>query len=273
MELTKSKLKQIIKEEAQKIYENDPDISSGSPADQIWEQVKQETIKKLLDNDQKGPGEGHEIPVAIITRAIWNSSQIQDDEDITAFVEEVAKEFTSHPLNQDPHGAESTLDPQETIEEVFYELGKQSREDYESQREDEATSPWQENTNIKLTQSQLKQIIQEELQNILKEKDMMCEKKGAPYRGIRRRGRTESQKQQKAAGMAWGCRKKRGEERKKCAKKLKDYGGAAGDLYDGEITNDELRKLATIRGGAEIPEKDAKPGKKRKALPKKIEKK
>ena len=96
---------------------------------------------------------------------------------------------------------------------------------------------------------------------------------GKPYRGISRRGRTESQAQQKAAGMAWGCRKKRGEERKKCAKKLKSYGGAAWDLYSDEITNPELKRLATIRGGAEIPEKDAKPGDKLKSLPKKITKK
>jgi len=114
---------------------------------------------------------------------------------------------------------------------------------------------------MKLTKSKLKQLIKEELQLLLEAK---------PYRGISRRGRTESQAQQKAAGMAWGCRKKRGEDRKECAKKLKSYGGAAWNLYDGEITNAELKRLATIRGGAEIPEKDAKPGDKLKNLPKKI---
>lgn len=118
---------------------------------------------------------------------------------------------------------------------------------------------------MKITISHLQQIIKEEVAHVLEEA-----KKTRPYRGIHRRGRTESQAQQKAAGMAWGCRKKRGEERDKCAKKLKNYGGAAWDLYSDEITNPELKRLATIRGGAEIPEKDAKPGEKLKALPKKI---
>jgi len=116
---------------------------------------------------------------------------------------------------------------------------------------------------MKLTKSRLKRLIKEEIAKLLLE--------GKPYKGSRQ-GKTESQAQQKAAGMAWGCRKKRGDERDKCAKKLKGYGGAAWELYDGEITNAELKRLATIRGGAEIPEKDAKPGDKLKALPKKITK-
>jgi hypothetical protein len=110
---------------------------------------------------------------------------------------------------------------------------------------------------MKLTKKYLKQLIREVLNE------------GKPYKGSRQ-GKTESQVQQKAAGMAHGCRKKRGAERKKCANKLKEYGGAAWNLYSGEITNDELRKLATIRAGAEIPKSDAKPGEKRKALPKRI---
>ena len=110
---------------------------------------------------------------------------------------------------------------------------------------------------MKLTKKYLKQLIRKVLNE------------GKPYKGSRQ-GKTESQVQQKAAGMAWGCRKKRGAERRKCANKLKEYGGAAWNLYSGEITNGELRKLATIRAGAEIPKSDAKPGEKRKALPKRI---
>ena len=117
---------------------------------------------------------------------------------------------------------------------------------------------------MKITRGALKQLIKEELAKLLLE--------AKPYRDISRRGRTESQAQQKAAGMAWGCRKKRGADREECAKKLKSYGGAAWNLYNGEITNAELKRLATIRGGAEIPKKDAKPGDKLKALPKKITK-
>jgi len=110
---------------------------------------------------------------------------------------------------------------------------------------------------MKLTQDYLKQII----------KEILDESK--PYKGSRQ-GKTESQPQQKAAGMAWSCRKKRGEEREKCAAELKSYGGAAWDLYSDEITNPQLKRLATIRAGAEIPKSDAKPGEKLKALPKKI---
>jgi hypothetical protein len=120
---------------------------------------------------------------------------------------------------------------------------------------------------MKLTKSKLKQIIKEELEHLI-----LNERRKEPYKPERdRRGRTESAAQQKAAGAAWGCRKKRGEDREECAKKLKNYGGAAWDLYSGEITNDELRRLATIRRGAEIPS-DTPKGKKRKALPKKLEK-
>ena len=120
---------------------------------------------------------------------------------------------------------------------------------------------------MKLTKIRLKEIIQEELAEILQEK----KRRTTPYKSERdRRGRTESAAQQKAAGIAWSCRKKRGEERKKCAKKLKNYGGSAWDLYSGEITNPELKRLATIRPGAEIPKSADKPGKKRQALPKKL---
>jgi len=132
MKLTKSKLKQIIKEEIQKVHE----------AGQSWEQLKQKTIEELLANDQKGPDQKWENPIAIITSAIMYSSGVQTEDDIAEFAAAVAEEFTSHPLNQEPHGAESTLDPQETIDEVFAELDKLSREDYESRREDEATNPW-----------------------------------------------------------------------------------------------------------------------------------
>lgn len=120
---------------------------------------------------------------------------------------------------------------------------------------------------MKLTKTKLKQIIKEEIDLLI-----LNERRKTSYKPERdRRGRTESGAQQKAAGAAWGCRKKRGEEREKCAKKLKNYGGAAWELYDGEITNDELRKLATIRRGAEIPS-DTPKGKKREALPKKLKK-
>ena len=83
-----------------------------------------------------------------------------------------------------------------------------------------------------------------------------------PYR---ERGSTESQAQQKAAGAAYGCRKKRGNERDECAAKLKKGGGAAYDLYSGEITFKELRNLATL--GQKVKQHKSKEPKHLKSLP------
>ena len=74
---------------------------------------------------------------------------------------------------------------------------------------------------MKLTKSRLKQIITEELELILKEGNKAAKTVGDPP--YRERGATESQAQQKAAGMAYACRKKRGKERTKCAQKVKQH--------------------------------------------------
>ena len=83
-----------------------------------------------------------------------------------------------------------------------------------------------------------------------------------PYR---EQGSTESQVQQKAAGMAYSCRKKRGPARKKCASKLSSKKGAAWNLYKGEITFKELRNLAKL--GQKVKQHKSKEPKHLKSLP------
>jgi hypothetical protein len=87
-------------------------------------------------------------------------------------------------------------------------------------------------------------------------------KEDPPYR---EQGSTESQAQQMAAGAAYGCRKKRGNERDKCANKLKKRKGAAWDLYSGEITYKQLRNLAKL--GQKVGKHKSKEPKHRKSLP------
>lgn len=115
---------------------------------------------------------------------------------------------------------------------------------------------------MKITTSTLKKIILEELIVILEGKKASKTVGDPPYR---ERGATESQAQQKAAGMAYSCRKKRGKERTKCANKLKKRGGAAYDLYKGEITFKDLRNLAKL--GQKVKQHKSKEPKHLKSLP------
>lgn len=108
---------------------------------------------------------------------------------------------------------------------------------------------------MKLTKSQLKQIIKEEMMTILNEGNKAAKTVGDPP--YREQGATESQAQQKAAGMALSAR--RGETR---VNKLK---GAALDLYNGEITTKELRNLAKL--GQKVKQHKSKEPKHLKSLP------
>jgi len=109
---------------------------------------------------------------------------------------------------------------------------------------------------VKLTTSQLYTIIREEIENFLSEK-----KDGKPY-GKRRRGKTESGVQQKAAGMALSAVEKHGKE-----KAISMLTGAPKEMA--KMSLKDLRKLATIRRGSEIPD-STKKGKKRAALPDRV---
>jgi len=82
--------------------------------------------------------------------------------------------------------------------------------------------------------------------------------KGKPYKGSRR-GKTESQAQQMSAGIALGSRRKYG--KKGAIKKLK---GAPKSMAT--MSMKDLKKLATIRRGSEVPDKTKK-GHERAALP------
>jgi len=116
---------------------------------------------------------------------------------------------------------------------------------------------------VSITKHQLKQIILEELLAVLEEGKKASKSVGDPP--YRERGATESQAQQKAAGMAYSCRKKRGEERTKCANKLKSHGGAAYDLYKGEISFKDLRNLAKL--GQKVKQHKSKEPEHLKSLP------
>jgi len=106
-----------------------------------------------------------------------------------------------------------------------------------------------------------------EIQNIIKE--ILKEKRRTTsYKPKRdRRGRTESGAQQMAAGIALRVRRESG--KKGCASMKK---GSAKYMCQ-SMTEPQIDRLATIRPGAEIPKSANKPGKKRKALPKKLNKK
>jgi len=108
---------------------------------------------------------------------------------------------------------------------------------------------------VKITTAKLKQIIKEELKFILGEGDKASKTVGDPP--YRERGSTESQAQQKAAGMALSAR--RGDTP---VSKLK---GAALDLYNGEITTKELRNLAKL--GQKVKKHKSKEPKHLKSLP------
>lgn len=108
---------------------------------------------------------------------------------------------------------------------------------------------------MKLTQSTLKQIIKEELTMFLKEGNKAAKTVGDPP--YREQGATESQAQQKAAGMALSAR--RGDTP---VSKLK---GAALDLYHNEITTKELRNLAKL--GQKVKQHKSKEPKHLKSLP------
>ena len=108
---------------------------------------------------------------------------------------------------------------------------------------------------MKITEQELRQIIQEELTAILEEGNKAAKTVGDPP--YRERGSTESQAQQKAAGMALSAR--RGDTP---VSKLK---GAALDLYKGEISTKDLRNLAKL--GQKVKQHKSKEPKHLKSLP------
>jgi hypothetical protein len=111
------------------------------------------------------------------------------------------------------------------------------------------------NRKESLTRSRLRQIVREEAAALRAEGKKASKSVGDPP--YRERGSTESQAQQKAAGMALSAR--RGDTP---VSKLK---GAALDLYNGEITTKELRNLAKL--GQKVKKHKAKEPKHLKSLP------
>jgi peptidoglycan hydrolase-like protein with peptidoglycan-binding domain len=112
----------------------------------------------------------------------------------------------------------------------------------------------------KLSRRQLRRIIKEEL-SFLADGKKASKSKRKPYKGGRR-GKTESQAQQKAAGIALAAREKG--SKKSAIASLK---GSSKEMA--KMSMKDLRRLATIRRGSEVPD-STKKGKKLKALPGRI---
>lgn len=110
---------------------------------------------------------------------------------------------------------------------------------------------------MKITRKRLRMIIQEEL-SILSDGKKASKSRKKPYKGSRR-GKTESQAQQMAAGIALRAVEKYG---KKDA--ISRLTGAPKSMA--RMSLKDLRKLATIRRGAEVPDSTEK-GHERSALP------
>jgi len=108
-----------------------------------------------------------------------------------------------------------------------------------------------------ITHKHLRDMIQEEM-SFISDGKKASKTKGRPYKGSRR-GKTESQAQQMSAGIALGSRRKYG--KKGAIKKLK---GAPKSMAT--MSMKDLKKLATIRRGSEVPDKTKK-GHERAALP------
>jgi len=107
----------------------------------------------------------------------------------------------------------------------------------------------------KMSPSQFKHMVLEEIDNMLSEGNKAAKTVGDPP--YRERGSTESQAQQKAAGMALSAR--RGDTP---VSKLK---GAAKELYSGEISTKDLRNLAKL--GQKVKQHKSKEPKHLKSLP------
>jgi len=116
---------------------------------------------------------------------------------------------------------------------------------------------------VKISRNSIRRIIIEEIELAIEGKKA-AKGKGKPY-GKRRRGKTESQAQQMAAGIALSARE--GGTKKAAISKLK---GAPKDMA--KMSLKDLRKLATIRRGSEVPD-STKKGHERAALPGHVEKK
>jgi len=115
---------------------------------------------------------------------------------------------------------------------------------------------------MKITRQQLRHIIKEELEML--EGKKASKSTGKPYKGSRR-GKTESQAQQKAAGIALSYVRKHG---KKAA--MRNLSGAPKSMA--AMSLKDLEKLATIRRGSEVPD-STKSGHELASLPGHIKKK
>jgi len=136
------------------------------------------------------------------------------------------------------------------IQEQMRALGEDARDEFRAflpkkNVQSEATQ---------LTRCQLRQIIHK----TLGEGKPASKSTGKPYKGSRR-GKTESQAQQMAAGIALRAVEKHGKE--EAIKRLKEPSKSMA-----KMSLKDLRKLATIRRGSEVPD-STKKGHERAALP------
>jgi len=115
MKLTKSKLKQIIKEELSRI------LKENSWSDK-YKALEFETLAKLEDEDADILG--------VLADAVDSNWFLNDDDDKSSFIWDIVS-------------AKPELgDAQRWVDDVFEKLRDEAYADHLSQQEDEATNPW-----------------------------------------------------------------------------------------------------------------------------------
>ena len=122
MKITKHQLRGILRETI--IKEN-----FGAK----WNTAKAKVLKELEENDGMPSGQWQN-PANIIAFYV---EDFADEQDQAHFIEEVIEEF-----NASPHAQEAGGIDEDIYADVFDVMDAQSRADYESRREDEATNPW-----------------------------------------------------------------------------------------------------------------------------------
>ena len=121
MKLTKSKLKQIIKEELIKMNESRFNTQYNRLKSELqgeWEANDQQTFNQWTSPEE-------------ITASIIQSVNMEE-EDLYALISDATEEYNR------THEDKIHVD----VDEVFEKLRTQTHADYESQREDEATNSW-----------------------------------------------------------------------------------------------------------------------------------
>ena len=249
--------------------------------------VRHEAVEKILDDEMKAPQAKEAVKQAYI--GTKEDGRLLDKELALAWIKKGGLFDQVDPDGDDTAAAEKSGGtdiedlslrelPRDKIEVALDQLrskniSAESVDDLMAKIIDnieksakEPTRSWILKNDIPVLEKikdELVKVLQGDFSNLKAEGQKAAKTKGDPP--YREQGSTESQAQQMAAGAAYGCRKKRGDERDACASKLKKRGGSVWDLYSGEITYKQLRNLAKL--GQKVGKHKSKEPKHRKSLP------